>query len=188
MKSWPALVLALVGGSACSVDGTLGPMTPGLQRMIDQPRVDPYEASTFFEDGMAMRTPPEGTVPWRSGPEDETPPALDGALLARGQNRYAIFCAPCHGLDALARTPIAEDMSLRPPPSLIEPRIIASTDEYLHDVVAQGFGVMPSYRDRLGARDRWAVVAYVRALQLAAGTPTEWLSSEDRRALGRPGS
>lgn len=173
--------------SACRWDGTWSEPTPGLQRMIDQPRVDAYARSTFFEDGMAMRRPPEGTVPWRSLQED-APPALDAALLARGRDRFDVFCAPCHGLDGEARTPIAEDMALRAPPALFEPRVVTATDAHLHRVIVEGWGLMPSYAVRLAPRDRWAVVAYVRAVQLGAATPAAWLSAADRRALEESGS
>lgn len=173
--------------SACSFEGTWREPTPGLHRMTDQRRADTYEASTFFDDGMVMRAPPEGTVPW-GGAQDDAVPPLDRALLIRGQDRFAIFCAPCHGLDARAETPIAEDMALRPPPALIEPRLVAVSDAELHSVITEGYGLMPSYADRLAPPDRWAVVAYVRALQLGSAAPVEWLSPEDRQALARSGS
>lgn len=169
---------------ACSWEGTWAEPTPGLHRMIVQPRADAYEASSFFEDGMVMRVPPEGTVPWGSEETMSAPP-LDAALLARGQERFETFCAPCHGLDARAQTVIAEDMSLRPPPALTEPSTVARSDADIFEVITEGYGLMPSYADRLGRSDRWAVIAYVRALQLAAGVPVEWLSPEDRAALAR---
>lgn len=182
-RGWLAVTsVALI--SACSWEGTFAAPTPGLHRMVEQPRVDTYEASAFFDDGMAMRRPPEGTVPWGAD-RDAGPPALDRAVLARGQDRFSIFCAPCHGLDGRARTPVAEDMTLRPPPALIERRLVAVSDAALYRVITDGYGLMPSYADRLAPSDRWAVVAYVRALQLAAGAPREWLSAREREALAR---
>ena len=185
MSRHAPLALALL--SACSFEGTWHEPTPGLHRMIDQRRVDTYEASAFFDDGMSMRAPPEGTVPFGAAP-DERAPALDRALLLRGQDRFGIFCAPCHGLDARARTPIAVDMALRPPPALIEPRLVAVSDAAPYAVITQGYGLMPAYADRLAPRDRWAVVGYVRALQLGSAAPIEWLSPADRQALARSGS
>src|SRR5690606_29762514 len=102
--------------------------------------------------------------------------------VARGARRYEIFCAPCHGLDGEAETPVARDMALRAPPSLHERRIVESTDLYLYEVVRDGYGLMPSYAARLDPRDRWAVVAYVRALQLAARAPVAWLPPSRRRS------
>lgn len=183
-RSFP-WALALL--SACSFEGTWREPSPGLNRMIDQRRVDTYEASAFFEDGMSMRAPPEGSVPWGEPPDEAAPP-LDRVLLSRGQDRFGIFCSPCHGLDARAETPIAEDMALRPPPALIEPRLVAVSDEELYGVITEGYGMMPSYADRLGPADRWAVVAYVRALQLGSAAPLEWLTPADRQALARQGS
>lgn len=173
--------------TACSWEGTWGEPTPGLQRMVQQPRGDTYAPSSFFADGMTMRVPPEGTVPWGAEVR-EAPPKLDEVLLARGQNRYETFCAPCHGLDARGDTVIAEDMSLRRPPALIEAPIVALSDAALHAVITEGYGLMPSYAGRLDPSDRWAVVAYVRALQLAAGAPINWLSIDERMALTRSSS
>ncbi|HEY8431691.1 MAG TPA: cytochrome c [Sandaracinaceae bacterium] len=170
--------------SGCSWDGTWGAPTPALHRMLEQPRYDPYEASAFFEDGMAMRLPPEGVVEL-GGPPSEAPPPLDRALLRRGQDRYEIFCAPCHGVDGYARTPIAADMTLRPPPSLQQPYVIAHSDEDLYRVVRDGFGLMPAYGSLLAPRDRWAVVAYLRALQLSQHVPVAWLSPGSRPAVRR---
>src|SRR5690606_36884537 len=138
----------------------------------------------FFEDGMAMRLPPEGAVEL-GGPEREEPPPLDRALLYRGQGRYEIFCAPCHGVDGYARTPIAADMTLRPPPSLQQPYVIARSDAHVYRVIRDGYGLMPSYAARLAPRDRWAVVAYLRALQLSQHVPIAWLPPGYQRAVRR---
>ncbi|MCZ7685371.1 MAG: cytochrome c [Sandaracinaceae bacterium] len=176
------VLLALSAG--CAVDGTLEGPTPGLHRMLEQPRYDPYEASGFFEDGMAMRPPPAGVVPFGAEEASAAPP-LDRALLERGHHRFEIFCAPCHGVGGEADTPVGRDMALRPPPSLHDESIVALSDEELHARIGAGFGLMPSYAAQLPARDRWAVVAYVRALQLARRVPVAWLASGARRALER---
>ena len=167
------------------------------ERMIEQPRYDAYAASPFFADGMAMRTPPVGTVPYRAvgtraplpttPPGDTIPLAVDAALLASGRERFDIVCAPCHGLDGSARTPVAASMTLRPPPSLHEPRLRALGPGALHRIVAEGYGLMPSYAPLLDVRARWAVVAYVQALQrsqnaLLAELPPE-LRDEAAQAL-----
>jgi mono/diheme cytochrome c family protein len=167
-------VLGSLGVLGCSWDGTWAEPTPTLHRMLEQPRYDSYESSAFFDDRMAMRVPPEGTVPFGAS-EREAPPPLDHSLLARGHDRYDVFCAPCHGEDGYAETPIAADMVLRPPPSLQQAYVRARSDEYLHGVIRDGYGLMPSYAARLTEPDRWAVVAYVRALQLSQHVPIAWL-------------
>lgn len=175
-----AASLVLVLG--CSVEGTFAEPTPGLHRMLEQPRCDTYEASDFFADRMTMRIPPEGTIAYGHVERSE-PPSLDRALLERGQDRFEIFCAPCHGALGDGETPIAEDMALRPPPSLHEPRIVALSDDDLYARTTEGFGLMPSYAAQLPPHDRWAVVAYVRALQLSQRTPIAWLPPGHRRAI-----
>jgi mono/diheme cytochrome c family protein len=174
------VILPLVPG--CSWDGTWHVPTPSLERMLEQPRYDSYEASSFFANGMAMRLPPEGTVAFRSLVEHPVP-ELDRALLMRGQTQFEIFCAPCHGVDGMATTPVAQDMVVRPPPSLHEPRIRALPDQYIYGVITEGYGLMPTYADRIVPEDRWAVIAYVRALQLSREVPADWLPPDYQRAL-----
>ena len=196
MKAAALALAAALATTACEGPHLGSPWD--FERMLVQPRYDPYEASAFFADGMAMRRPPAGTVPWRSpdapSPLLETPSGdtipvpVDDALLARGRERFDIVCSPCHGLDGRAETPVAQSMALRPPPSLHEPRLRALDAAALARVVAQGYGLMPSYAPLLDARDRWAVVAYVQALQLSqhaalAALPPD-VRSEAERALG----
>ncbi len=180
-----AAVLTLVA-PGCAWDGTWEVPTPGLPRMLAQPRYDAYESSAFFDDGMAMRLPPEGSVAYMSLASRRAP-RLDRELLARGRTQYEVFCAPCHGFDGLASTPVAEDMALRPPPSLQQARIRALSDAQVVDVITDGYGLMPSYAGRIPPEDRWATVAYVRALQLSFAVPREWLPEDRQRALRREG-
>lgn len=136
-------------------------------RMKDQSemKVMPYAETPYFEDGIAMRLPPAGTV--AHDREAITPPPVDVALLARGRQRFDIVCAACHGVLGDGDTEVARHMALRPPPSLHEPRIRALPPERVVEVIRLGFGLMPSYATVLPPRDRWAVVAYLRALQLS---------------------
>src|SRR5690606_4315102 len=99
-----------------------------LERMMRQPRADTWEQSSAFADGRVMRPPPEGTVARVSGElraakGDGFPIALDREAFERGRDRYEIFCAPCHGIAGDAKTIVAANMSLRPPPSLHEERL-----------------------------------------------------------------
>ena len=170
-------VVFLCGALGCQID---------LERMLDQHKAEPYEASSFFEDGQSMRRPPAGTVPVTrlTGPPElvrgrtasgeyvnTIPLPLDGALLARGEDRFRIFCRTCHGPLGDGQSQVAENMKLRKPPSLHEPRLRELADGRLYRVVSEGYGLMPSYEESLTVRDRWAVVAFVRALQLSQSVP-----------------
>lgn len=169
-------------GTGCRWDGTWNVPTPTLQRMQEQPRFDAYESTTFFPDRMTMRLPPEGTVAYGSTAEETVPP-LDRTLLARGQMEFDTFCAPCHGAAGDGDTPVARDMVLRSPPSFDEPRIRALADRDIYGIITEGYGFMPSYAGRIRPRDRWAVIAYLRALELAREVPADWLPEGYQRAL-----
>jgi mono/diheme cytochrome c family protein len=177
-----------------------------LERMVLQPRYDPYGQSRFFADGRAMRTPPDGAVVHRAAAADDAaladvdadgwvariPVAVTPALLARGQNRFETFCAACHGFDGRSQTRAAHVMELRPPPALDEDRIRALPAGKIHRVIVAGYGLMPSYAAQLDAHDRWAVTAYVRALQLSqhvelAALPAP-VRAEATQALGGGGT
>jgi mono/diheme cytochrome c family protein len=168
--------LALLG-AGCDID---------FERMLDQPKAEPYEASPFFDDGQSMRHPPSGTVPVTrvTGPRelvtgrtaagddvDTLPVALDAALLDRGEDRFRIFCRTCHGALGDGVSAVAENMKLRRPPSLHEPRLQSYPPGRMFRVVTEGYGLMPSYAESLSLQDRWAVVAFVRALQLSQDVP-----------------
>lgn len=163
---WLALTMA---AAACSpVDATIEELDLDWNRMLVQPKQDPYERNDFFEDGMVMRAPPEGTVRWAGKhPRPTHPPEIDGALLERGRERFEIFCGACHGVNGYGDTMVARNMSLRPAPSLHTPRARGYSEERLYRIVTEGYGLMPSYEAQLGFRDRWAVVHYLRALQLS---------------------
>jgi mono/diheme cytochrome c family protein len=188
-----ALLIVLCAGALGCEDGSRGAAFD-FERMIVQPRYDAFGSSTFFDDRRAMREPPELTVPLgaasRVASASAPPPTL--ALLARGRERFEIYCAPCHGVTGLSTTPVAERMALRPPPSLHEPRIRDMDAAYLHTVMMDGFGLMPSYAPMLPQTDAWGVAYYVKALQISMGTPLSALPPElqdrARGALGAPGT
>jgi mono/diheme cytochrome c family protein len=168
---------------------------PRLDPMQQQPKYEAYEASEYFEDGLAMRHPPAGTVPFRSAldpalatgrgadgqPLARIPIAVDADLLARGKVHYDVSCAVCHGLVGDGDSQVALSMALRRPPSLHLYR--DRPDGYLYQVASEGFGLMPGYASSLSVQDRWAVVAYVRALQLSQHAPVDQLPAELREAL-----
>jgi mono/diheme cytochrome c family protein len=142
-----------------------------------------------------MRTPPAGTVAYRSaldpvvatglGPDGRpvatVPLPLTAATLARGRSRFEIICAACHGVLGDGESQVALNMSLRRPPSLHAYRDVP--DGHVFRVITHGFGLMPSYAPALSVEDRWAVVAYVRALQLSQYAKVEQLPPAAREAL-----
>ncbi|HEY0481145.1 MAG TPA: cytochrome c [Kofleriaceae bacterium] len=182
-----AMLLALAGaglaaaGAAGATGCDNGEATPDWSRMITQPKLLPYGDTELFPDGRAMRPLPAGTVPreWipdaakrtgrapGGGDLDELPVPVTRALLDRGRNRFNIVCATCHGVAGDGDSAVAHHMQRRRPPSLHEPRITALVPGALYRVITDGYGVMPSYAKLLTAGDRWAVVAYVRTLELA---------------------
>jgi mono/diheme cytochrome c family protein len=150
--------------------------------MMSQEKVKTYRESDIFADGISMRPPPAGTVPRERVIDpaietgrnpDETPVAripvqLTRELLETGRKRFEITCAACHGLVGDGKSLVARNMSLRKPPSLHD--YASRPDGYLFQVISEGFGLMPSYAGELEVEERWAVVAYVRALQISQRT------------------
>ena len=167
--------VAVVAAAGCQ--GVLP--APDLERMSDQRNVRPYAPSALFSDGRAMRPPPAGTISrdavvgdplLTDGQSDgklaaRIPLAVDRDLLERGRNRFDVFCAACHGLRGDGRSPVARNMDLRRPPSLLEPEVTRFPPGRIFQVISLGYGLMPSYASVLSVRDRWAAVAYLSALQ-----------------------
>ncbi len=184
MRSVAATALLLAAG--CSV----------FDPMMSQEKVKTYRESDFWADGVAMRPAPAGTVPRERviSPELETGKGPDGkplqripltltrTLLETGRKRFEINCAACHGLVGDGKSLVARNMSLRKPPSLHD--YVDRPDGYLFQVITDGFGLMPSYAGVLSVEERWAVVAYVRALQVSQRTRVAQLSPEQRARLG----
>jgi mono/diheme cytochrome c family protein len=177
-------VHVLVLASVCGCDNHGA--TPDWSRMITQPKLLPYGASAEFADGRAMRPVPAGVVAVDYQPAAATfPMPITRAVLERGRARFDIACSACHGLDGASDTPVAHAMQRRRPPSLHEPRITALAPGAMYRVIVDGYGVMPSYASLLTADDRWAVIAYVRTLELANRAPLATLPPEIRDAATR---
>jgi len=162
-----------------------------LQRMVEQRRFRPYSENDFFEDGRAMRTPPPGTVsrernaPTQAGPPGLQPAALPKpiplSMLKAGQREFQATCAACHGLLGDGNSVVAEKMSLRAPPSLHDSA--DRPDGFFYSVITEGYGLMPSFAEHIAPQTRWAVVAYVRALQLSQRAPLSDASAQARAQL-----
>ncbi len=150
------------------------------QDMFNQPKLLPLQSSTFFADGRASRPLPEDTVARGQlhGDEllytgriggavaDRFPFPVTAAVLDRGQVRYDIFCSPCHGRLGDGNGMIVQ-RGFKAPPSFHSERLRQAPSGHFFDVMTNGFGVMYDYRSRISPEDRWAIAAYVRALQLS---------------------
>jgi mono/diheme cytochrome c family protein len=169
------------------------------QEMYDQPKYKPLEKSDFFADQRASRPLVEGTVargtldpaalplPAAGAPNAAAlattlPVPLTRELLSRGRQRYEIFCTPCHD-----RTGAGEGMVVRrgyrPPPSLHIDRLRDAPIGQFYDVMTRGLGAMPDYAQQVPPSDRWAIAAYVRALQLSQRAAIQDVPEPERRRL-----
>jgi mono/diheme cytochrome c family protein len=170
------------------------------QDMHDQPKYEPYEKSEFFADGRAMRPPVEGTVA-RGQLRDDTrlhagkegaafvaaiPIPVDEKLVRRGQERFGIYCTPCHGERGMGNGMIVQ-RGYRTPASFHEDRLRAQPDGYYFDVMTNGFGVMPDYASQVTVKDRWAIVAYIRALQVSQNATLDDVPPAERSRLAGAG-
>ena len=172
-----ALVLAPLAGCDDAVN------------MASQPNYGTLQASDFFDDGASARPIVEGTVS-RDGsvftsapPVQPVPqPPLTRALLQRGQERFDIHCAPCHGRDGYGHGMVVA-RGYPAPPSYHDERLRSVTDEHIYRVISGGLGKMPPYGKNVKPADRWAIVAYVRALQLSQNAHLEDVPPEQRAAL-----
>ena len=190
----PVAILALIGAAGtvgCRGQTSSQPPIVPLRNMFDQDRYDPQAESHFFADGRTMRTPVAGTVPREreldsqlaegrlpddSGYVAEVPkPMIDrlggtAAAVERGQERYNIYCRPCHdGTGAGKGTVITRSGWQPAPPSFHDERLRGIPDGQLFATITHGVRIMPSYEARIPIADRWAIVTYVRALQLSQG-------------------
>jgi mono/diheme cytochrome c family protein len=169
------------------------------QKMADQARYDPLEPSDFFQDGMSARPRLPGTVargelvadPYlETGmvggqPGDAFPFAVTADVLNRGEERFNIYCAQCHGRmgDGNGMIPAR---GFRRPPSFHTETLRAAKAGHFFDVMTNGFGSMPSYRTMVPSRDRWAIAAYIRALQISQNATLADVPPDQRSKLNAP--
>ena len=137
------------------------------QSMTRQPHYGPNSPASIFASGSSAQTPPEGAVSQESFAYMTAavdPPKVDMALLRRGKERFEIFCTPCHGFEGDGDGAVVRRGFPRPP-SYYEPALMAAPGKQFFDTITDGFGIMYSYASRIPPHDRWAIVAYIRALQ-----------------------
>jgi hypothetical protein len=165
--------------------------------MHHQAKIKPFRESKFFPDGASARTLPEGTVARGflrgdaalsrgQGPDgkfvERIPVPLTRALLLRGQERFNIFCSPCHGRTGQGQGMIVQ-RGFKHPTSFHVDRLRAERAGYLFDVITNGFGQMSGYAVQVTPEDRWAVVAWIRTLQASRHMPGGFLEREDRERI-----
>jgi mono/diheme cytochrome c family protein len=182
-----ALLTAAAWGAGCRQD------------MHDQPKLEAYERSDFFNDGRAMREIPEHTVARgqlfddellytgkvNGQPSEELPFPATRELLARGRDRYNVYCTPCHGQTGMGNGMVVQ-RGYRPPPSLHAEPQRSRPLGYYFDVMTNGFGAMPDYRAQVTPEDRWAIAAYLRALQLSQRASVDDVPADRRGELDQP--
>jgi hypothetical protein len=166
------------------------------QDMAHQPKNRPLSPSDFFTDGRSERPLLENTVARGSLADDALSVSKDSnsfplpvtqELLERGEGRYKIFCTPCHGLQGDGNGMIAM-RGMKHPPSYHEERLRQVPNGYIYDVIGNGFGAMYGYSAQIPPRDRWAIVAYVRALQLSRNAKVAELPTALREKVMHPGA
>lgn len=183
------VLIALAAGVGCRQD------------MQDQPKYIPLRPSDFFGDGRSERPLIEGTVArghldddtayyTGRGPDgkfvDEFPFPVTKDVVERGQDRFNIYCAPCHDRLGNGNGKIVR-RGYRHPPSYHIDRLRQVPNGYIYDVITTGFGAMPDYAAQIRPPDRWAIVAYVRALQLAANGKIDDVPADRRGDLNQEG-
>lgn len=177
------------------------------QDMHDQPRFKPLAKSDFYTDLRSARPPVEGTVARGqlhedtyfytgkigNSPGDYMPFPVTAEVLDRGRQRFNIYCTPCHSRLGDGNGVIVQ-RGFRPPPSYHTARLRKAPLGYFFDVMTNGFGAMPEYSSQIPPRDRWDIVAYIRALQLSQNAtasdvpPGQKVPSEPPVFRGDPGS
>jgi mono/diheme cytochrome c family protein len=169
------------------------------QQMAHQPKYLPLSPSAFFADGRSARPQVDDTVPYGSMADDylnvapesnQFPFPVTGQVLERGQQRFNIYCAPCHGLLGDGNGIITQ-RGLRHPPSYHIDRLRNAPVGHFYDVVTHGFGAMQDYSAQISPHDRWAIIAYIRALQLSqhatvADVPQHRASDSPEASRGIP--
>jgi hypothetical protein len=186
------LAMALLAG-ACERTG------PSFQQMGRQPKYDPLEPSAFFADGMSARPRVPGTVargevsnnPFMDSGKidgqdgDGFPMPVTAQILNRGHERFNIYCSECHGRVGDGNGMIPSRGFRRPPSFHTEALRNAKTGHFF-DVMTNGFGAMPPYAVQVPVADRWAIIAYIRALQLSQNGTINDVPADERAKLGAP--
>lgn len=188
-----AVALPLVLSSCRGEKFKTQPIHPNLN-MDQQRRFEPQEKNDFFADERAMRQPVDGTIPRGHLKQDKAyyqgitkdssfvtdiPVEVTKSFLYRGKDRYEVYCTPCHGITGDGNGIImANNYGFVPAPSFHIDRLRNVNDGYIYSAIANGIRNMPAYGHQIPVKDRWAIVAYVRALQRSQNVPEEEIKQE----------
>jgi mono/diheme cytochrome c family protein len=153
----------------------------GCDNMANQPRMKPYEVPYGSQTAWPVKPPPH-TIARDDNLQPPSPPPVSLALLERGQQRFNINCSPCHGRSGDGDGMIVQ-RGFPHPPSYYSDKLRKASNQHIYDVITHGYGVMYPYADRVEPADRWAIVAYVRALQASASATLADVPSDKRSAL-----
>jgi len=168
-----------------------------VHEMYDQPKYKPLAPTVLFRDGNSSRPQVAGTVVHSSGavagsssgrdgaPGSSEEPPVSAELLRRGREQFEVFCTPCHS-EAGDGDGMVVRRGFPAPPSFHIARLRDAPDSHFYDVITNGYGVMYPYADRIAPQERWAIVAYIRALQLSQHAPAAILSQADLAKVSRP--
>lgn len=167
--------------------------------MDTQEKVKPYAKSEFYDNGASMRQPVGGTIARGDLKQDSlfffgkdsrgklaenNPFPITMELLQRGQERYDIFCAPCHGRVGDGRGPVVlRGKGMIPPPNFHDQRLIDTADGHFVDVITNGVRNMPTYKHQVSIEDRWAITAYIRALQRSQNARLNDIPADKRNQI-----
>ena len=195
-NSYRALTARSSKGWICLLAVTSLALIGCRQDMHNQAKYEPYEKSDFFLDGSSARVPPAFTVPRgaldpaspiltgedASGWMTAVPYVVDAAFLHRGQQRFDIYCSPCHDNTGDGNGMIVQ-RGFKQPPSYHEQRLRDMPIGYFYNVATNGYGLMSGYQAQVDLQDRWAIAAWVRVLQRSQNVPESSLSATDREQL-----
>lgn len=169
-----AVILACAAVAACS-----------RSDMDDQPKYHQYEPAELFANKRVLQEPAAGTVArgdLAREREASNKPAVTAALLARGREQFDIYCSPCHDRVGSGQGMVVA-RGMPQPPSYHQERLRSAPDEHFFDVITNGHGAMYSYAARVAPSDRWAIVAYIRALQLSQYAKADDLPAAEKARL-----
>lgn len=194
LRRGPGLVILLLLALAVGCNQNMT-----FQLMGTQPKYLPLAPADLFPDGQSARPVVPDTVA-RGHPQDDVllytgkqenkdstvfPFPVTHQVLLRGQERFNIFCSPCHGRTGMGNGLVVQ-RGFKAPPSLHDDRLRAAPEGHFFDVITNGFGAMPSYATQIPVTDRWAIIAYIRALQLSEHATIDAVPPDQRSKLGVP--
>jgi mono/diheme cytochrome c family protein len=167
--------LALVGVAGAAI------ALSACDNMANQPKLNPYELP-YGAQANWPATPPPNVVARDDALHAPAAPPVTMALLERGRERFDVYCAPCHGRDGSGNGIIVQ-RGFPHPPSYYNDRLRNAPSQHFYDVITHGYGVMFPYADRVEPADRWAIAAYIRALQASVSATVADVPADQRSAL-----